>query len=76
MDGEGDYADYLRRREELTPATRNARRLLEPEKFVELWGEYKRLLARWDPADIQLDEWKRMEELRFVLALPDDEVEE
>lgn len=67
---EGDsYEDYLDRWEEV----RGRRKKLTPEAYEDLAFEYQRLLARMDPDDIQLDEWKRAEELRFLLILPPEE---
>lgn len=70
---EGDsYKDYLARWEEV----HGRRKKLTPEVYEDLAFEYERLLARMDPDDIQLDEWKRVEELRFLLILPPEEDEE
>lgn len=52
------------------------RKQLSPGEHAELSHEYERLLARMDPEDIQLDEWKRVEELRFLLVRPGDEDED
>lgn len=74
MTNEADpYQEYLAR----WGGVRGQRKKLDPERFEELAFEYERLTARMDPADIQLDEWKRAEELRFLLVLPaDDEGED
>lgn len=65
------YEDYLERWQEV----RGQRKKLDRDRFEELEHEYERLVARMDPADIQLDEWKRAEELRFLLVLPADDDE-
>lgn len=59
------YQEYLERLEEAV----GARRRLEAAEFDELLHEFERLELRIDPDDIQLDEWKRVEELRFLLLL-------
>ncbi|MBI1784147.1 hypothetical protein HYR69_03305 [Candidatus Sumerlaeota bacterium] len=69
----GDYQGYLDRFEDTARRTGKARKRLDEEHFLELYAEYERLLQRVDPGDIQLDEWKRLEELRFVLILKDEE---
>lgn len=69
------YEDYLRRFEELRLHHAGARKRLDRERHRELLEEHGRLLARIDPDDVQLDEWKRLEELRFLLVLPDDDPE-
>lgn len=70
---EGDsYEDYLARWAEV----QGRRKKLTPEVYEDLAFEYRRLLARMDPDDIQLDEWKRVEELRFLLILPPEEDED
>lgn len=70
---EGDsYDEYLARWE----SVHGRRKKLTPEAYGDLAFEYERLLARMDPEDIQLDEWKRVEELRFLLILPSEEDEE
>lgn len=69
MAGSAQYEEYLQRFEQV----RSQRKKLDPEAFAELLHEYDRLLARMDPDDIQLDEWKRVEELRFLLILPDED---
>ncbi len=67
-----NYEEYLARWEEV----RGQRKQLTAERYENLAFEYARLLARMDPDDIQLDEWKRMEELRFLLILPAEDDEE
>ena len=66
------YQDYLDR---LSEVGAGHKRLTEDE-FGALDSEYERLILRMDPDDIQLDEWKRAEELRFLLILADDEEDE
>jgi hypothetical protein len=69
---EGDnYEEYLARWKEV----RGQRKQLSADRYADLAFEYGRLLARMDPDDIQLDEWKRVEELRFLLILPAEEDE-
>ncbi len=70
MSGSG-YAEYLARYEQLA----GGRKKLDPDQFERLSKEHDRLIRRMDPADIQLDEWKRLEELRFLLILTGDEEE-
>lgn len=67
------YAAYLARHEDLISHGGGARKLLSEEEFARLNHEYERLLARMDPDDIQLDEWKRAEELRFLLIIQEEE---
>ena len=57
------YEDYLDRHGHI----RSERKKLDRQEFERLSGEYERLLRRIDPDDIHLDEWKRTEELRFLL---------
>ena len=71
MTSQGDYERYLARLGEI----RGARKQLLREDFERLSEERARLKARMDPADIQLDEWKRYEELCFLLAVPEDDEE-
>lgn len=59
------YEEYLERLAEAA----GSRRRLEIAEFGELLHEFERLELRIDPDDIQLDEWKRVEELRFLLVL-------
>jgi len=72
---EGDFEVYLERYAELERRG-GRRKQLDRERFDELQAEHSRLVARMDPDDIQLDEWKRVEELRFLLILEEDEEEE
>jgi hypothetical protein len=71
MNDPGDFEAYLDRHGRV-----RGRKRLMPEEFERLKHEYARLKARLDPRDIQLDEWKRMDELRFLLVLPDEDDEE
>ena len=64
-----DYQNYLRR----AAAAGAGRTRLAPDHCARLMDEYTRLLRSTDPADVQLDEWKRFEELRFLLVIDDDE---
>ena len=66
-----EYARYLSRLGEI----RGERKRLAREEFERLAEEHARLKARMDPADIQLDEWKRFEELCFLLAVDEDDEE-
>ncbi|GEM_PF-4580536 len=66
-----DYTAYLARHAEVG----GRRKRLDGPGFERLRREYERLLATMDPADIQLDEWKRIEELRFLLILEDADEE-
>lgn len=68
MDEADKYEDYLQR----WTASRGQRKKLSLEDHNRLSYEYVRLVARMDPDDIQLDEWKRAEELRFLLVLPSE----
>ncbi len=67
------YEDYLARYEAASRLADRARKRLAPEDHERLSREYERLLARMDPDDIQLDEWKRAEELRFLLLIGGEE---
>lgn len=68
------YADYIERWTS-AEARAGGRRRLDAERFAELREEYERLVRRIDPDDIQLDEWKRYEELRFLLLVDDEDVD-
>lgn len=79
-DGDGEpeadpveYAAYRERRAESERRGAGGRKLLSGEEFARLAHEYERLIARMDPDDIQLDEWKRAEELRFLLLIEEEE---
>jgi hypothetical protein len=63
------HEDYLKRHAELGAR----RKRLAPDEYARLYDEYERLVRRMDPADIQLDEWKRYEELRFLLIVEDED---
>lgn len=65
MSHSGVYELYLARH----GGIRSARKRLDREEFDRLNEEYEHLLRRMDPADIQLDEWKRLDELQFLLVL-------
>lgn len=67
-----DYQNYLARHAPFG----NTRKLLDAGEFGRLHDEYQRLLRRLDPDDIQLDEWKRLDELRFLLILSEEGEEE
>lgn len=69
MASPGDYQDYLARYEPFA----GKRKRLDTEEFARLHDEYTRLLRRTDPDDIQLDEWKRLDELRFLLVTSDED---
>ena len=71
MDEGEDYAEYLTRHSE----TRGTRKKLGREDYNRLSKERRRLIARMDPDDIQLDEWKRREELDFLLILSAEDEE-
>lgn len=64
-----DYLEYLERHK----AGGAGRKEMDQVRFAELSEEYERLMRRIDPHDIQLDEWKRGDELRFLLILHEDE---
>jgi Na+-transporting NADH:ubiquinone oxidoreductase subunit NqrF len=66
------YEEYLSRWE----GARGERKKLTQDDYEQLTFEFERLTARMDPDDIQLDEWKRLEELRFLLLLPSEDEEE
>jgi Na+-transporting NADH:ubiquinone oxidoreductase subunit NqrF len=66
------YEEYLSR----WSGTRGERKKLTQDDYEQLTFEYERLTARMDPEDIQLDEWKRLEELRFLLLLPSEDEED
>lgn len=70
-DPEDSYEDYLERLADV-----HGRKRLDPETFDALSEEYGRLVSRIDPDDIQLDEWKRFEELRFLLIVEEEEFDE
>ena len=72
MSGTEDYQAYLERFE----STPGKRKKLDPPDFERLTEENERLKRMMDPDDILLDEWKRIEELRFLLILSEDEEEE
>ncbi len=72
MDERDSFEHYLARWTD----SGGRRKKLTPEEHAELDHEYERLLARMDPSDIQLDEWKRVEELRFLLIRTGDESDE
>ena len=55
---------------ELTPA---GHKELDQGQFEQLHDEHQRLRRRWDPDDIQLDEWKRMDELLYLLLLNEED---
>ena len=69
MDRTAEYQDYRARYEEIE----GRRKKLDEDEFHGLNDEYKRLCRAVDPADIQLDEWKRLEELRFLLIESGDD---
>lgn len=73
---EGEFEAYLERCADLERRGGGKRKRLERGRFEELRDEHERLVRRMDPDDIQLDEWKRVEELRFLLILEEDETEE
>ena len=64
-----DYLEYLARHKQAGIG----RKKLDEPRFVELAEELDRLVRRIDPDDIQLDEWKRGDELRFLLIVEDEE---
>ena len=70
------YTAYLDRYEEAAKLAGRGRKQLDEAAFERLNSEHQRLLARLDPDDIQLDEWKRLEELRFLLLIEEETEEE
>lgn len=71
MSGADDYQSYLERHREVG----GRRKRLDEAEFDRLGAEFDRLELGMDPDDVLLDEWKRIEELRFLLILSDDEDE-